>query len=417
MNKEKKQPFYILLLLILSAELIFVLPFILPRIFRPTFLKVFELDNFELGTCFSAYGIVALISYFLGGFIADRFRPNFLIALSLVLTSLGAWFLISFPSYPYLVMIYSYWGFTTIFFFWATMIKATRVWGGSSRQGFAYGVLDGGRGVVAVGIGVLGIYLFASLLPDIGKGTLEQSREAFRPVIVTISLIIFSLGVFSYFGLKRAGERPSNKKRNKSNDGFIDLLKDPKIALLMLIVCSAYVGYKITGNYSLYANEILGYSEIESAKSGAFVLYVRPLVAIILGIVSFKFKSERLIVVAFCLSLLGSGIFATGLVQNVSHGMFLFSIGIGALGIYGTRALYFALIEQTGVSLTSTGTVVGLVSVIGFTPDIFVGPWTGYLLDHNPGILGHQYCFLILCVFSLVGLLALWLFNRLKSRA
>lgn len=47
--------------LILAGEAIFILPFVLARVFRPTLLEVFEITNFELGMYFSAYGIVAMV--------------------------------------------------------------------------------------------------------------------------------------------------------------------------------------------------------------------------------------------------------------------------------------------------------------------------------------------------------------------
>ena len=73
-----------IILLILAGESVFILPFVLPRIFRPTFLDVFELTNFQLGGCFSIYGTVALLSYLYGGAIADKFSPRKLIAGSLI---------------------------------------------------------------------------------------------------------------------------------------------------------------------------------------------------------------------------------------------------------------------------------------------------------------------------------------------
>ena len=79
--------FLSLSLLILSGELIFLLPYVLARVFRPTFLEVFNLNNFELGSLFSVYGTIALLSYIYGGVIADKFQPKKLIAASLFFTS------------------------------------------------------------------------------------------------------------------------------------------------------------------------------------------------------------------------------------------------------------------------------------------------------------------------------------------
>ena len=61
-----KAPWYYLLLLILAGESVFILPFVLSRVFRPTVLEAFDLTNTELGLCFSVYGLVALIAYLLG---------------------------------------------------------------------------------------------------------------------------------------------------------------------------------------------------------------------------------------------------------------------------------------------------------------------------------------------------------------
>ena len=101
------------------------MPFVIVRIFRPTFLDVFQLNNFELGTLYSSYGIVALLSYVYGGTLADRYPPGKLMATALTMTAAGGIYLAQFPSYLSLQWLYGYWGFSTIFLFWSAMIKAT----------------------------------------------------------------------------------------------------------------------------------------------------------------------------------------------------------------------------------------------------------------------------------------------------
>ena len=164
MQSQKSTPsIYQIILLILAGESVFILPFVLPRIFRPTYLDVFALNNLELGTCLSIYGIIALLSYLYGGAIADKYSPRKLIAASLLLTAFGGLVLSTFPSIQVLKLVYGYWGFTTIFLFWGAMIKATRVWGGTSKQGKAFGFLEGGRGFVAASIGAIGVYIFSMI--------------------------------------------------------------------------------------------------------------------------------------------------------------------------------------------------------------------------------------------------------------
>ncbi|MEM6865054.1 MAG: MFS transporter, partial [Bacteroidota bacterium] len=155
--KQTKKNWYYLILLILSGEAVFILPFVLPRIFRPTVLDVFQLDNVALGLCFSLYGLVAIPSYLLGGPLADKYPPRKLIAIALWMTALGGLLYAQYPSLGTLQLLYGYWGFTTIFLFWAPMIKATRVWGGDTSQGRAFGFLDGGRGLTGALFGLLGV--------------------------------------------------------------------------------------------------------------------------------------------------------------------------------------------------------------------------------------------------------------------
>ena len=49
--------------------------------------------------------------------------------------------------------------------------------------------------------------------------------------------------------------------------------------------------------------------------------------------------------------------------------------------------------------------------MIGYTPDIFMGPLMGYLIDRSPGALGHQYVFGVVAAFAAVGLISTWLFQ------
>ena len=56
---------------------------------------------------------------------------------------------------------------------------------------------------------------------------------------------------------------------------------------------------------------------------------------------------------------------------------------------------------------------VGIISIVGYTPDIFVTPIMGYLIDNYPGIVGYQYVFMMLVMFSLLGLLASIKFQKI----
>jgi MFS family permease len=79
---------------------------------------------------------------------------------------------------------------------------------------------------------------------------------------------------------------------------------------------------------------------------------------------------------------------------------------VASLAIFALRGIYFALLEEGGTPLALTGTVTGIVSVIGYTPDIFMPMVGGVFLDRYPGGSGYRYFFLFIAFLCLLGLLA-----------
>lgn len=415
---NNKLPWYFLLLVILAGESVFILPFVLARIFRPTVLEVFELTNLELGLCFSVYGIIAMLSYPFGGPLADRFPPRKLLAVALWTTALGGFVYATFPSFEVLQILYGYWGFTTIFLFWAPMIKATRIWGGENAQGKAFGFLDGGRGLVGALFGTLGVLIFSLfVVGEVSELTTGETRAAFKQVILVSSGVVILVGVLVWFFLKLDKETEKKVILEKITISQIkEVLRLPSVRLLMIIIMAGYVGYKITDVFSQYAADVMLYDRVESAQVGTFLLYIRPVVGVLIGILADRSRITLLLLLSFIISFFGALLFAFGLVTESLTLLFFISIFITAAGIYGIRSLYFAVMERGKIPLVLTGTAVGLISLIGYTPDIFAGPSYGYLLDNSPGIEGHQHVFWMLAIFSLIGGIAAFYYFKLYGK-
>ena len=416
-SKINNKKFLILTLLILSGEFIYFLPYVLSRVFRPTFLDVFQLNNFQLGSLFSVYGVVALLSYIYGGVITDRYSPRKLMSSALFLTALGGLVLASYPSYQTLQILYGYWGFTSVFLFWGAMIKATRLWGGDNNQGKAFGFLDGGRGIVAASMGSIGVFVFSIVLTsDIESASVLERQEAFRYVILLSSFMVAFIGLLVLIFLRNSNDKNTNFELPLNTlNNIKGVLKNESIWLLMLIIMCAYVGYKVTDIYSLYASEVMLYDQIEAAEVGALQLYLRPIVCIAIGLLADRTKNMFWIIFGFITMLIGALIFSFGFIKPEMNLIFFMSLVILAVGTYSIRALYFAVLKEANISFALTGTAVGIISVVGYSPDIFAGPIMGYLLDKNPGIIGHQYVYFMLVIFSAIGLIASIRFSRLTK--
>ena len=421
-KQTKKQPLYVIILLILAAEAVFILPFVLPRIFRTTFLESFSISQTELGSCGSVYGIVALVSYFFGGPLADRFKPNLLMSVALVLTGLGGLYLATYPNLVSLHILYGFWGFTTIFLFWAAMIKATRIWGGTNKQGIAFGFLDGGRGLVAALFGSVGVLIFSLFITkDIELTSVEERRIAFKEVITYTSIAVITIGIIVFFFLKLNIEKAiKTEKTSKliTIENFKIVMKFKAVWLLMIIILCAYYGYKMTNLFSQYAEQVMGYDKIEAAKVGTYLLYMRPVIGVVIGLLADRTKASLWIIVGFFLMAVTSLVFALGIINDSTPLLFILSIGTMAIGVYSARVLYFATLEEAKIPLAVTGTAVGFISVIGYTPDIFTGLINGYFLDAYNEETGHQIVFAIMCGFALIGLIASYkLYRHSKNKA
>lgn len=403
-----------LLALIAAGETIFFLPFVLARVFRPTLLEVFGLTNLELGIAFSVYGIVAMVAYLPGGPIADAFSPRRLIATALITTAAGGLFLASVPSLPSLKLLYAYWGLTTIALFWAALMRATREWGGEMKQGAAFGLLDGGRGLLTAVTGSVMVAIYAALIPeDVASATLEQRTGALRQIILLMAAMTCAAAVLVWFALPSRERRDHSKSSSFTLRGVLHVFKMPTVWLQAFIIICAYVGFKATDDFSLYATDVLGLNEVEGAKVGTVSLWMRPIGAIAAGYLADRMSAGLMTIVSFALLAAGSLVLGSNIIQSGMLGIYLLTIICASLGIFALRGLYYAIMKEGKVPLAFTGSAVGLVSVIGYTPDIFMGPVMGYLLDRSPGPTGHQHVFLVVFGFAFAGLAGSVLFYHL----
>ena len=408
----------IIVALIAAGEAVFVLPFVLTRVFRPTFLDVFGITNLELGTAFSFYGIVAMAAYFGGGPLADRYSARRLMAAALLVTGLGGVALAGIPSPRGLNILWGIWGLSTILLFWAAMIRATREWGGISGQGRAYGILEGGRGLLAAVIASVTVVVFAALLPaDVASATPAQRASAFRAVIWIFTGLTLSIALLVWVVVPDIAPQDKGEQEPKlSWDGIRGACRMPVVWLQAVIVVCAYVGYKATDDFSLMARDVLGFDEVTAAGIGTLTFWIRAIVAVGAGYLADLVDSSRVIAWGFAILLAGSGLIASGLLAPGVAWMLISTIVATSVGVYALRGVYFALLAEGGVPLAFTGSAVGVVSLIGFTPDVFMGPLMGVLLDNSPGALGHQHVFTSVAVFGVLGLVAIIAFRRITRR-
>lgn len=399
-----------MLIIILAGELIFALPFHLARFFRPTFLQAFGLTNTQLGDIFAVYGVVAMLSYFPGGIIADKYPPNRLMSFSLLATALGGLYLLSGPSHFGLTLLFAYWGATTVLVFWAAMIKATRLSAPSHRQGFAFGLLDGGRGLAASLFASVGILLLScgTFNPQGDFSDAGEAFDAMRLLIIYYTVLTALAAGLTWFFVSVQTESGAkddiqHQGQHSPASSLGSTLINPLVWLQGGIVICAYCGYKALDNYSLFVVQHYGWSQVEGAQFITFSSYMRPVAALVAGILADRLRTSKMTYFLFAaLGLAFAGIawmthFDAAITLVLAMLLFTF------FAVFALRGIYFALVDESQIRMGATGTAVGIISVLGFTPDIFFASISGRMLDAGQD--GFGYYFLFVAGIMFVGCL------------
>lgn len=403
----------ILFAVILAGELVFSLPFHTVRYFRPTFLDVFGISNTELGDLFAAYGIVAMLAYFPGGALADRYSPRKLIALSLVATALGGFYMATLPGTTGLAAVYAFWGMSTVFLLWGAMLRVTRMWGGEQSQGLAFGLLDGGRGMVAALAAGLAIMLLAGSLPaDVAAASMEEREAGMRQIILAYSVLTLLAAVLAWWLIPPDHGQPRAPVQPLA--GMREVIGRPTLWAHAGVIICAYSAYKGLDSYSLYAVEVLGQDELEAARLVRDGAWLRPIAALAAGLLADRLSGSALIAAMFAMLALSYTWLAT---TSAAGWLAVANLFVTMCLAFGLRGVYFAIMNENRTPPHLTGATVGLVSFIGFTPEFFFGPVTGRILDANPGPAGHQDYFLFLAVVAVAGLALTLAMIGLNARA
>lgn len=395
--------------------MVFGLPFHTARFFRPTMLEVFGLTNTQLGDLFAVYGIAAMASYFPGGALADRFSARTLLTASLVATGGGGLYMATIPGAVQLAVLYGFWGVTSIFLFWGALIRATREWGGEASQGAAFGILEAGRGLVAAVVAVSLVAVLAAYLPDDATLATDAERQAgMRAIILGYSATVFGAAAFVWFVIPAVDTVVAGKRNPFANLALV--VRRPVIWAQAAIIVCAYCCYKSLDYYSLYLVEVMGKDEVQGARLMSYGAYVRPVAALAAGVIADRFDATRSIGVIFVVLAVVYALLSQFVPGDIVYFAIYGNLFVSLFAVFALRGIYFALLQETRTPRHITGAAVGMISVLGFTPEIFFAPIAGRILDATPGVGGFLDLFLFLAIIAACGVgVVTWLLRLQRN--
>ncbi len=379
-----------------SGGAIFLLPF-LQEVYYIPLAEALDLNNTQVGGLLSIFGTFSLLSYFPGGWLADRLSPRKLMTSSLVLTGGAGLYFSTFPSYEISLAIHALWGVCISLLFWGALIRTTRNWAPPEEQGRAFGILETGRGIgeVLPSMGFLAVF-----------AALGSSSLALAQVVILFSILFIALGAVSWFVMEDdvGHDEGSNEKVGLAE--IIGVLKMPVVWLITVVILTAYCGYWGLFRFTPYATEVFALSVTVGAVISVGKMWLKPIAALVAGFVADHFGIAKSMIWLFVL-LISSYCVAAAIPGEAEFvPIMLISLTVASITVFAMRGIYFALLEEGGVPATVTGTATGVVSAVAFTPDIFMPLLGGVLVDQYPGPEGYRFFFLSTAGICAVGLIA-----------
>ncbi|KWO55629.1 MFS transporter [Burkholderia territorii] len=406
-HESRAQRYLQLLLLVIAAGAIYPMLY-LRQVYQPTMLQFFRIDDVQLGYLYSSLGTIFLVSYLPSGWLADRLSPRWLICFSLLATGALGLVYATGPSFNALVLIFGGWGLTTGLTFWAAVIKRVNMIAGPDEQGRFFGLLDGGRGLVEALLATVAITLFAYVTQarggtDAAGFTLVVHLYAFFCIALGVLLALVKDPAHADDGRTAAQRRRDGGRRGNVLTDLKTLAAIPELWLVAAIVFCGYQVFWATYSFSAYLHEgNFGLSATAAGFITTLKLWMRPV-----GGIGGGFLGDRVSKVSVLFwALLLAALSLVGLIAAPPHSpqamLIVLVLFIGIL-TYAIRGLYWSLLDDCRVPTRCAGLAIGLISVLGYSPDVFVPLINGYMTQTWPGAHGYQLYFGYIAAIALCG--------------
>lgn len=373
------------------------------------YLEAYNLTNTQMGMFGTMFGIFGMISYLFGGVVADMISPRKLMSISLVLTGLGGLLHLMHPSYGMLLFIYMLWGFTSLFAFWPSLLKALRQLAGPDEQSKATGFMDGGRGIVNA------IHLAVTLAIFNYFSKKASELAGLNGVIIFYSAVVILLGILLFFLMKEETQLEKAQKFNFKE--VISVLKLPAVWILSLVLCCTYTMNIMFYYFTPYSTSVLGVAATGAAMVTMLAQYIRPLGCFTGGIAADRLGRSKVMYCTFTVMAICTAILAFA--GGMSVPLFVVLCVVIYFAMYAGYSLVFSMLPEGGVPEKAAGTAIGLVCTLGYLPEVFCPVVTGKVLD-TLGDAGYKPLFIGIMVIMIIGIgsLILWdnYIKRLKAK-
>ena len=379
--------------------------------FYDVFVTAMGVTDAQFGICYAVYGWIAVVGYLIGGFVADRVAPRWLMFISFLVTGacnfvLGLW-----PNYTVTLILYAIMGISTTITFWDAMLKCVRIFGksiGEETRSFTWYQFARGLGEMFISTAIVLIFTrFADTV--LGLRFVIWFYAALLVVFAIISLFVFDSG-------KEDEEKKSKDDRIMTDESVakqtIRLLKDPD---LWLVVAIAFGGYNIGSCIGSYLGDIAGIFGATAAAvaiMGTMNAWLKPVGAVLANFITKKKGPTWILEACTWIYMI---ILVAFLLIPKEPGYLWVYVGILGVEIILTgafRSQKYAQAREAGVSLQDTGNAYGIISTIIYSADAFMPTFIGIWLTNMGEVAAYNRLFYVLLASGALTLVASIIFRR-----
>ena len=396
LSSDTFQRYIKLLFLMMAGGAIYPLLY-LRQNFELTLISTMGISLAELNVAHSISGMAFVLSYVPSGWLADRFSPRSLLTFSVVMTGVIGFWYASIPGPEWINVIFGLWGITTGLTFWAALIKGCSLLAPDDQQARFFGLLEGGRGLFEALLATIAVAWFAYAV-----SSLDAVDEAAMVQVITFySIVCLLIGALLWFVLDEPSEAGAEQGgssdeaavtlKETAHDLF-SLLLNLRVWLVALCILTGYQVFWATYTYSAFLQTQFGLDAVAVAALTTVRLWMRPIGAVLAGFIGDRFHPVRSLGIAILLA--GFSLIALLVLPADSpYTLLYFAVATSSVLIYGVRGIYWASFNTARIEPRRAGLAIGLISMIGYTPDIYMPLVNTYLIDTYGDALGFQLYF------------------------
>lgn len=414
-KQSASSKYIVLVLMIISLCTIYILPYLRYSYFTPLQEAMGLLDNATAyGNLVSVYGIMNVIFYLPGGIIADKVDPKKLLVFSMISSgALGLW-MATWPGYSMLMLIHALWSVTTVLTFWSSSIKVMNMLSSRDDQGKMFGLLEGGRGLVGLGVNAAFLAMFAYFAGQAGGDV-----KGITIVVIGVSILMILDGVALAFLLPKTDT--STATNSSIKDSIIAMGKSFTKPITWALAAIIFTCSAIGASASYYAPYLQGIGMTVVMASTFAVLRGQAttiVAAPIAGFASKKFGRSSFVMLIACIGLVIMALLLRFIPASNTVLIFLMVIMVLSTFFFASnRAVYWAIIDEADTPKNMVGSVVGVASLVGYLPDTFIHTLFGSYLDNNDASVAYGKIFTFCIGCAVLGLLASLLAERVIKKA